>query len=234
MKEKQSAVIAIDGPSGSGKSTVSKALAQRLKILYIDTGAMYRALAYGAFQQKIPFSEGRDLLSFLDTIPFEYKYKNSQCVILVNGENVTQKIRNPKVSHLASVFSTLQSVRKYLTGLQKKLPKNNPCVMEGRDVGSVIFPKAFCKFFLTASLKIRAKRRLKQLQENREERHFSLEDIMKEVRVRDERDSTRELTPLRKEKDAELIDTSDLAFKDVVNILFSKAKKKAKNIGLTL
>ena len=214
---------------------MSKALAKRLNILHIDTGAMYRALAYRASEQEVPFNEGEALHNFLGTLQFEYKCEDGGCFAVVNGEDVTQQIRYPRVSHLASVFSALSSVREYLAVFQRKLPEGRPCVMEGRDIGSVIFPTAFCKFFVTASLHVRAVRRLKQLREKGGEcLKLTLASVIEDIRTRDERDSTRECTPLQRACDAELIDTSDLTLEDVVELLSSKAKKKAEDRGLVL
>ena len=224
-------VIAIDGPSGSGKSAVSQGLAKSLGIDHIDTGATYRALAYRAHQEAVPFKEGPRLQEFLNTVDLHYNL--SHYSLSINGEDVTREIRSQQVSHLASLFSTLRSVREYLLLIQRKLPNGQPCVMEGRDIGTVVFPNSFCKFFITASLQIRAERRSHQINKNNHD-NTNIESIVEELIERDQRDSTRKVTPLTKAHDAELVDTSNLNLKETVAYLSLKAKERAHAIGLSL
>ena len=229
--EKKVALVAIDGPSGSGKSALARSLALRLGILHIDTGAMYRALSLAAKARGIPFQEGRALAHFLEGLDFKYAQGNG--LVSVAGEDLTQAIREHHVSDLASLFSALPSVRRYLGDFQRRLPGKRPCVMEGRDIGTVIFPGAFCKFFVTASVEVRAKRRYEQLKEKGQE-DISLEGILEEQRMRDERDKARIDSPLRQAPDAEVIDTSDQTLEEATDFLAEKVKNRAQRVGLSL
>lgn len=225
-------VIAIDGPSGSGKSTIAKELARALHVLYIDTGAMFRALGFYADQQKIELKEGADLNRFLSSIKMDYGV-SSTCLIRINGVDLTEKIREHHVSKLASIISQLPSVRKYLLDFQRALAMDKICVMEGRDIGTVVFPNSFCKFFITASVDIRAERRLKQLQEGGDH-SVTLEQIKDDVRKRDETDMNRVVAPLKKADDAMLLDTTNLDIKGIINILSNEVKFRASHLGFAL
>ena len=227
-----SKVIAIDGPSGSGKSSVAKQLALELGVLYIDTGAMFRALAYEMHAKNIAVKEGDTLINFLSSLNIEYGVSES-VLIKINGVDLTEKIREHHVSKLASIVSQLPSVRNFLLEFQRSLVLNKTCVMEGRDIGTVVFPYSFCKFFITASVEIRAERRLKQLQ-SVGENTLSLKQIVEDVKKRDETDSNRVFAPLKKAEDAMLLDTSNLAMSDVINILASEVKFRAAHLGFSL
>lgn len=225
-------VIAIDGPSGSGKSTIAKELAQSLGVLYIDTGAMFRALAFVADQQKIELSEGESLNLFLASLNIEYGV-SEKVLIRINGQDLTDKIREHHVSKLASIISQLPSVRKYLLDFQRSLALDKVCVMEGRDIGTVVFPDSFSKFFITASVEIRAERRLKQLRENGDQ-SVTLEQIAEDVRKRDETDMNRSVAPLKKAEDAMLLDTTQLNMADIINILSNEVRFRASHLGFKL
>lgn len=227
-----SQVIAIDGPSGSGKSTIARELARALKVLYIDTGAMFRALACTADQEKTSLEEGGELSAFLSSIKVEYGI-SQDVLIKINGIDLTEKIREHHVSGLASVISQLPSVRKYLLDFQRALALDKVCVMEGRDIGTVVFPNSFCKFFVTASVNIRAERRLKQLKEGGYIA-LTLEQIKDDVRKRDETDMNRVVAPLKKADDAMLLDTTELALDDIINILSNEVKFRASHLGFKL
>lgn len=227
-----SQVIAIDGPSGSGKSTIARDLAHALNVLYIDTGAMFRAIAYVANEQNIPFVEGEVFQNFLKNLKVEYGV-SKEILIQINGVDLSEKIREHHVSKLASVISQLPSVRKFLLEFQRNLAMNKICVMEGRDIGTVVFPNSFCKFFITASVDIRAERRLKQLQEGGDQ-NVSIEQIKNDVRKRDETDMNREVAPLKKADDAMLLDTTKLSLADIVNILSNEVKFRASHLGYKL
>ncbi len=227
-----SQVIAIDGPSGSGKSTIAKELAAALGVLYIDTGAMFRALGFYADQKNIVLEEGPLLLEFLKSLTIDYGV-SSTCLIKVNGLDLTDKIREHHVSTLASIISQLPSVRTFLLEFQRALALNKVCVMEGRDIGTVVFPLSFSKFFITASVDIRAERRLKQLREGGDQK-VTLEQIKDDVRKRDETDMNRVVAPLKKAEDAMLLDTSHLAMSDIINILSNEVKFRAAHLGFKL
>ncbi len=218
-------VIAIDGPSGSGKSTVAKELAKRLQVLYIDTGAMFRALAFEADRRCIDPEEGPVLSNFLSDFKMDYG-KSEDELIVVDGVNLTDKIREHHISTLASVFSQLPSVRKYLLDFQRSLAMDQVCVMEGRDIGTVVFPRAFAKFFVTASLEVRAKRRLTQLQEKGDTR-LTLEQVIADQQKRDESDMNRAVAPLKQADDAEMIDTSGQTLEEVIARLGEKCRDRA-------
>lgn len=225
-------VIAIDGPSGSGKSTVAKELARALGVLYIDTGAMFRALGFYADQEKIELREGPALTAFLNSLKMDYGV-SADVLIRINGVDLTEKIREHHVSKLASIISQLPSVRKYLLDFQRALALDKVCVMEGRDIGTVVFPNSFCKFFITASVDIRAERRLKQLQESGDHT-VTLEQIKDDVRKRDETDMNRVVAPLKKAEDATLLDTTNLDINGIINILSNEVKFRAAHLGFTL
>lgn len=227
-----SKVISIDGPSGSGKSTIAKELAESLGVLYIDTGAMFRSLAFVCDQRNIDMVQGEAISTFLNSIKLEYG-KSNDCLICVDGENLTGKIREHSVSKLASIISQIPEVRTYLLDFQRDLASKVVCVMEGRDIGTVVFPNAFCKFFVTASVEVRSKRRLDQLNEAGES-SVSLEQVMNDVKKRDESDMNRAVAPLKKADDASLIDTSDMNLEEVLSTLESGIRTKAQEIGINL
>ena len=227
-----SQVIAIDGPSGSGKSTIAKELARHLGILYIDTGAMFRALAYVIDENKIETSHSETLKKFLSNINLEYGISD-KILIRINGLDLTDKIREHHVSKLASIISQLPEIRTFLLNFQRKLAKDKVCVMEGRDIGTVVFPHSFSKFFITASVDIRAERRLKQLRENGDQL-ITLDQIANDVRKRDETDMNREVAPLKKAEDAMLLDTSKLSMNDIINILTNEVKFRAAHLDLNV
>lgn len=225
-------VIAIDGPSGSGKSTIAKLLAKNLNVLYIDTGAMYRAIACWCDLKNIEIKESADFDNFVENLDLKYGV-NDQVLVQVDGEDLTQKIREHHISKLASIVSQVPSVRKKLLILQRELGEQRVCVMEGRDIGSVVFPNAFIKFFVTASVEIRAQRRLNQLAENGDTSN-TLEQIKKDVEDRDDKDANREVSPLIKSEDAELVDTSDLTTDQTIELLREKVLAKAESANIQI
>lgn len=224
-----SQVVAIDGPSGSGKSTIARELAKTLGILYIDTGAMFRAIAFFANKEKIDLVEGNSLSCFLNSLNMRYGTSESE-LIAINGLDLTEKIREHSVSKLASHISQLPSVRKFLLEYQRALALDKICVMEGRDIGTVVFPNSFCKFFITASVEVRAQRRLRQLQEGGDF-FLNLEQIKDDVRKRDETDMNRIVAPLKKAEDATLLDTTNLTLDDAVKILANEVRFRAAHLG---
>jgi cytidylate kinase len=227
-----SQVIAIDGPSGSGKSTMARLLAQKLGVLFIDTGSMYRALAYASNARGLKFEEGAILNDFLNSLKLEYGV-SEDVLIKVDGEDLTLKIREHNSSKLASQISKLPSVRVFLVNFQRELAKSSVCVMEGRDIGTVVFPDSFCKLFVTASVEVRSLRRLNQLIENNEEGH-TLEEVMKDVEKRDYEDINRDVAPLKPAEDSIILDTSEMSSDEVLIRLVELCKANAEKNGIPL
>lgn len=227
-----SSVIAIDGPSGSGKSTVAKTLAKELGIVYIDTGAMFRALAFVANERGIEFSESNELQEFLKTIKVEYQ-STEESLIKIDGQDLTELIREHSVSKLASSISQISSVRSYLLDFQRSLAKSKTCVMEGRDIGTVVFPKAFCKFYVTASIEVRAQRRFDQLLSSGQT-GVNLEQLIEDVQKRDDKDIGRDVAPLKVADDALLVDTSDMTLDLVISHLKKQVTTRSAESGINL
>jgi cytidylate kinase len=209
-------VIAIDGPSGSGKSTVARILAERLGFRYVDTGAMYRALAWALLRKEISSDQDTFLPEYLDDIKISF---DGQGDVQVNGESVQSLIRSDSISRAASDFSKLSAVRRYLVGLQREMGRAGDVVMEGRDIGTRVFPEADLKFFLTARMQIRGERRFKELA--MKDATACRDRIMDEMRFRDRQDSERDDSPLVRARDAIEIDTSDMSIGQVVDTLLS-------------
>ncbi len=213
-------VIAIDGPSGAGKSTVAKLVAEKLGYFYLNTGAMYRAVALFLHKKgKTP----DDIITEEDLKGVELDFDNEGNIYL-NGENVAEKILSPEISKLASDFSKLPVVRKVLTEQQRKIGLKKPSVLEGRDIGTVVFPDAKYKFFLDATPEERAKRRYLQLKEKNPDTKISFEEILKQQIERDKQDSSRDIAPLKKADDAVYIDTTGMEIKDVVQKILEFVK----------
>lgn len=207
--------VAIDGPAGAGKSTIAKLTAKELHLIYVDTGAMYRTIGLFMLQNGIDIHDEEGVGAALPevTVTIGYDEKGLQRLYL-NGEDVTDHIRTPEVSEAASVTSAYPKVREKLLDLQHDLARENDVVMDGRDIGTVILPDAQVKIFLTASVRVRALRRMKELLEKGQA--VSLEEVEEEIRERDYRDSHRETAPLRQAEDAVLVDTSDLSIEEVI------------------
>ena len=207
-------VIAIDGPSGSGKSTIAKLIAKDLNLTYLDTGALYRAIAYSLAKLDIEANQTQKIENTLKDLKFEYG-KSDDELIVVNDENLSQAIREHHVSELASIYSKLPVVREFLKTFQRDFAKTNPSVLEGRDIGTVIFPDAALKVFLTADPEVRAQRRYAQLKEMGQT-DLDLEQILADIKSRDESDQNRDIAPLKKASDAVGIDTSSVSISEVV------------------
>ena len=214
--------IALDGPSGSGKSTIAKALSEKLKILYLDTGAMYRAVALKAIKCGVdPFNE-EGVKTFIDDIDLKIKYENGSQRTILDGEDVSGKIREPHVSMAASNISSLKCVRLKMVEMQRKIASEISCVLDGRDIGSYVLPNADYKFFITASADVRAKRRFDELSAKGHKVDF--EELKKEIIQRDYNDSNREFSPLVKSKDCIEIDTSSMTIEQVLDAVMSYIK----------
>lgn len=203
-------IIAIDGPSGAGKSTVAKQVSNKLNYEYIDTGAMYRALAYKAYKNNIKISENKIDDMLLNT---KIDYFNNN--IFLDNENVEDFIRSENISILASEISMLKNVRTKMVDLQRQIAKNKNIIIDGRDIGTIVFPNADFKFFVTASVEKRAKRRYNELK--LKGLNVLYDDILSDIKTRDENDSNRKISPLKMAADAILIDTTDMKIEEVVN-----------------
>ncbi|NLM73595.1 MAG: (d)CMP kinase [Clostridiaceae bacterium] len=220
--------IAIDGPSGAGKSTMAKLLAKRLGIMYLDTGAMYRALALKAIRMNIDTRDRERILDILPDVNIEIKYVDGTQRIFLDGEDVSDKIRTDEVSMGASNVSAIPEVRQKLVALQQKIASNENVVMDGRDIGTHVLPNAQVKIFLTASVKERAKRRYTELKE-KGLLTKTLEELEKEIEIRDYNDSNRAASPLKKADDAEVLDTSNLSIEQTIEAILKIMEAKGYN-----
>ena len=214
--------IAIDGPSGAGKSTIAKDLSKKLNFIYVDTGAMYRAIALYFYENDIDISL-EDVVSFhLSNIDIDIKYEDGKQIVLLNGKDVSESIRTEKIGGMASSISVFSEVRSKLLNLQRNLAMKNKVVMDGRDIASHVLPNADLKIYHTASVDTRADRRYKELKEKGLD--VNLEEIKKEIETRDYRDINREIAPLRQVEEAILIDSSNLSIEEVVEKIISFVK----------
>lgn len=212
--------IAIDGPAGAGKSSVAKVVAKKLGFVYVDTGALYRAVALHVLRSNDPHHE----IDMLDTVDLKISIVDGQQKIFLNSEDITEKIRTPEVSSMASKLSAKPKVREFLLDTQRDFAKKYNVLMDGRDIGTTILPNASVKFFLTASSKVRAKRRYDELCEKSQ--NVSFEKILSEIKKRDYRDEHREISPLKKANDAILVDTSDMSFDQSVHTILTLIQER--------
>ena len=215
--------IALDGPSGSGKSTVAKKLSSKLNILYLDTGAMYRATALKALSLGIDTFDEEGVKTFIDDIDLQIKYVSGTQHTILDGEDVSEKIREPHVSMAASNISSLKCVRLKMVDMQRKIASEMSCVLDGRDIGSFVLPNADFKFYITASVDVRADRRFKELTLKGHKVDFDA--LKQEIEQRDYNDKTREFSPLVKAVDAVEIDTSFMNVEQVVSKVLSVIEK---------
>ena len=215
-------IIAIDGPAATGKSTTAKALAKRLGFTYLDTGAMYRAITLLILQKKVQISENFALISLLKKFDLKIQQHEKQILVILNGEDVSNEIRRLDVTNYVSEVSALPAVRKSLVKIQRKIAKDQNCVVEGRDIGTVVFPDAEVKFYVVADYDVRAKRRLLDFKKLGEEK--SIDELIEELKNRDKYDSEREHSPLLKANDAIEVDTTNLTIEEQVNFMFKKVK----------
>ncbi len=205
--------IAIDGPSGSGKSSVAKAVAKRLGLLHLDTGGMYRTLGYKVIKDNLNLENIEEVLKNLDLKIVNKKF-------FLDGEDVSKKIRSNEVSKIASKVSSIKSVREYMVNLQREISSNNDVILDGRDIGTVVFPNAEVKIYLTASPEVRANRRYL------EDGSLSYEKILEDILKRDYDDSHREHSPLKVADGAKIIDTDNLSFEEVVEKIIGVIKNE--------
>lgn len=211
-------IIAIDGPAGSGKSTTSKLVAEKLGISHLDTGSMYRAVTLYFIENQYSIDQV-DIDGIMESIDIEISDES----VFLNGKDVTNKLRDPKVSSLVSDISSLQKVRFKMVELQRKISKNRSIVIDGRDIGTVVFPDAEFKFFITASIEVRANRRFDELKTLNSD--ITLDEILRQIEKRDHFDSTRVNSPLKKASDAIIIDTTRLSIDGQVNMILETIKQ---------
>ena len=222
-------IIAIDGPSGAGKSTITRLLSKRLGYLYIDTGAMYRAVALAVQRTGCSIVDDETLAGVCREVEIAFVRTDGRCHVLLNGEDISEAIRTPEISLLTSKISARKAVRDILVGLQRELGKDGGVVLEGRDIGTVVFPDADVKFFLSASAEERGMRRYLELKAKGEDVH--LEKTIAEVAQRDEQDARREHAPLCRADDAINIDSTKLSIEGVLDLMEETINEKLKTKG---
>lgn len=215
--------VAIDGPAGAGKSTIAKAAAKELGFIYVDTGALYRAVAYNAVKTGA-IDDEQKIIDMLDSTKVELKYVNGVQAVYLNGEDVSAFIRTSEISMGASKVSAIPQVRAFLLNLQREIASKNNVIMDGRDIATVVLPNADVKIFLFASPECRAERRYKELIEKGES--VSFDDVLKDVNQRDYQDSHREIAPLKPSDDSIMADTSELTLQESINLIVNTIKEK--------
>ncbi len=213
------AVIAMDGPSGSGKSTVARLVAEKKSWFYLNTGAMYRAVGLYLVDNDIPCDNTEVTDKVLESVDVNFDVDGR---ILLNKEDISERILTPEAARFASDYSRLPAVRRLMTALQRKIGLSRPSVVEGRDIGTVVFPDADHKFFIVASPKERARRRYLQLKEKDPETTITIEEILLEQKERDQQDAERSLAPLKQAKDAILVETTEKTIDEVVEEILAR------------
>ncbi len=216
--------IAIDGPAGAGKSTIAKELAKRLNITYLDTGAMYRAVALKGLNLGVDVNDEAQVAAFLPSVDLDIRYKDGVQHVYLDGEDVSTAIREHRISRAASDVSRIPAVRLKLVEMQRDLASKYDSVLDGRDITSYVLPNANYKFFITASPEVRARRRLLELEEKGEKVDFSV--LLEDIKQRDYNDSHRPFAPLTRTEDSVFIDTSDLSIDQVIETVLSYIKEK--------
>ena len=214
--------IAIDGPAGAGKSTIAKKAAKELSFTYVDTGAMFRAMAVYMADHGISQDDEKSLSAACDDISIEIEYEDGAQQIILNGVNVTGRLREERIGNMTSAISVYPAVRTKLLELQRQIAATKSVIMDGRDIGTVVLKDAPYKFFLTASDEERARRRYEELKAKGQ--NLSFEEVLKKLREREYNDTTREVTPLRKADDAEEIDSTDMDIQEVVDYICGKVQ----------
>ncbi len=217
-------ILTIDGPAGSGKSTVSRLLAKRLNFLYLDTGAMYRAVALQAQRMGIDFNNGKELRGLCRGLDLNFITDGDSPKLFLGNEDISLAIRSPEMDILSSRISAIREVREAMTEIQRKIGKKGGLVAEGRDMGTVVFPDVDHKFFITASLEVRAERRYRERIGRGET--VSRAEVERELRKRDDQDKNRAIAPLSPAKDAKIIDTTTLSPEQVVEEILLKIEKE--------
>ena len=226
-KKKMSFIVAVDGPAGSGKGTVTKRIEKEIGLKNLDTGATYRCVALEAIRHGYTVQDEEKIIKLLDNIDIKIENEGSQDIILLNGEDVSKEIRNKPVTQIVSYISSIIPVRKKMVELQRKLTEGKNVIVEGRDIGTVVFPNADLKIYLDADEKIRAQRRYKECIEKGIETTY--EDVLENIKVRDENDKGKKYGALKKAEDAIVVDTTDMTIDEVVQKIKEMIKEKIKN-----
>lgn len=216
--------VAIDGPAGAGKSTIAKKIAKKMQLIYVDTGAMYRAMALFLLRNHVSPEDAAAIERTCEDAEIGICYEKGQQVVYLNGENVNDLLRSEEVGKMASISSQIKSVRRKLVDLQRRLAETTDVIMDGRDIGTCVLPDADVKIYLTASSRVRAQRRFDELQEKGIACNF--DEIEKDIIERDRQDMTREESPLKKAEDAIEVDTSDMSIEQVIATIIRICEEK--------
>lgn len=219
-------IVAIDGPAGTGKGTVTKIISQKLNLVNIDTGAMYRCVALDVLNKNVKIDDDDGITKILDNINIELKNGPEGQLVYLNGQDVTEEIRSKKVNEIVSIVSGIKKVRLYMSDLQRKMGEKHDSILEGRDIGTYVFPNADVKIYLEADVEERARRRFNQNKEKGID--MSYEDVLKSIIIRDKNDKEKEIGALKKADDAVLIDTTHLTIDEVVQKIVSLINEKHK------
>lgn len=215
--------IAIDGPAGAGKSSIARAAAAELGFIYVDTGALYRTVALGALNKGLKPEETDAIVALLPELEVSMDFVDGEQRVLLNGEDVSEAIRQPEVSAAASTVSAIPAVRQFLFDLQQNMAREHNVLMDGRDIGTVVLPDAQLKIFLTASPEERARRRYEQIKDTSD---VTYEEILRDINQRDYQDTHRDIAPLKQAEDAVLLDTTHMSFDEVVAAILSLTKER--------
>ena len=219
-------IVAIDGPAASGKSTAAIGVAKALNITHLDTGAMYRAITYGLLKNKIEFTDLDAVKAYLSGVDLKFVNEDKSTKLLLNDSDITENIRSNNINENVSEVSAIKIVREFMVKFQREMANDIDCVLEGRDIGTVVFPNADFKFFIIASDEARANRRLDDLIKVGDKNSGDFESVLEELILRDHKDSTRNHSPLKKADDALEIDTTYLSINEVVNKIVNTVNKK--------
>ena len=219
-------IVAIDGPAASGKSTAALGVAKALNITHLDTGSMYRAVTFGLISNQIRFEDIKAVEYFLESLKLRFSKSKKRTDLILNDKNVTDLIRNNIISENVSEVSAIKIIREFMVKIQRELASDTDCILEGRDIGTVVFPNADFKFFVTADEKSRASRRLNDLVDSGDKNVSELNSVLEDLKVRDHKDSTRIHSPLKKAEDALVIDTTHLTINEVVDKIVNTVNQK--------
>jgi|TARA_B110000881_G_C18587665_1_gene525875 cytidylate kinase len=219
-------IVAIDGPAASGKSTAALGVAKALNITHLDTGSMYRAVTFGLISNQISFEDIKAVEYFLESLKLRFSKSKKRTDLILNDKNVTDLIRNNIISENVSEVSAIKIIREFMVKIQREMASDTDCILEGRDIGTVVFPNADFKFFVTADEKSRASRRLNDLVDSGDKNVSELNSVLEDLKVRDHKDSTRIHSPLKKAEDALVIDTTHLTINEVVEKIVNTVNQK--------